>query len=75
MCSLNWKPTSSGSRIEEERTRLATLTAQLDGIRKEIMAEEEVQRQEHQVARLILDEARARHREAEGSGADRQGRS
>jgi multidrug resistance efflux pump len=52
-------------QIEEERTRLATLTAQLGGIRKEIMAEEEAQRQERQAAPLILDEARARHREAE----------
>src|SRR5207248_2638365 len=52
-------------QIEEEQTRLATLTAQLDGIRKEILAEEEAQRQERQAARLILDEARARHREAE----------
>jgi membrane fusion protein (multidrug efflux system) len=52
-------------QIEEERTRLATLTAQIEGIRKEIMAEEEAQRQERQTAQLRLDEARARHREAE----------
>jgi membrane fusion protein (multidrug efflux system) len=52
-------------QIEEERARLATLTAQLEGIRKEIMAEEEAQRQERQAAQLRLDEARARHREAE----------
>jgi membrane fusion protein (multidrug efflux system) len=52
-------------QIEEERTHLVTLTAQLDGIRKEIMAEEEAQRQERQAARLVLDEARARHHEAE----------
>jgi multidrug resistance efflux pump len=52
-------------QIEEERTRLATLTAQLEGIHKELMAEEEAQRQERQTAQLRLDEARARHREAE----------
>jgi membrane fusion protein (multidrug efflux system) len=52
-------------QIAEERARLVTLTAQLEGIRKEIMAEEEAQRQERQAAQLRLDEARARHREAE----------
>jgi membrane fusion protein (multidrug efflux system) len=52
-------------QIEEARTRRATLTAQLEGIRKEIMAEEEAQRRERQTAQLLLDEARARHREAE----------
>ena len=52
-------------QLEEERTQLAALTAQLDRLRHEIMAEEEAQRQERQAARVALDEARARHREAE----------
>jgi multidrug resistance efflux pump len=52
-------------QLEQERARLATLQAQLDGLAKEIMAEEEGQRQEHQVARVALDEARAQYREAE----------
>jgi membrane fusion protein (multidrug efflux system) len=52
-------------QLEEERTRLAALTAQLDGIQQEIMAEEEAQRQERQAARVALDEARAQYREAE----------
>ena len=36
--------------LEAERTRLAAVTAQLDGIRQELMAEEEAQRQERQSA-------------------------
>ena len=51
--------------LEAERTRLAAVTAQLDGIRQEIMAEEEAQRQERQAAPAALNEARARYREAE----------
>jgi multidrug resistance efflux pump len=52
-------------QLEEERARLATLQAQLNGLSKEILAEEEGQRRERQVARVALDEARARYREAE----------
>jgi multidrug resistance efflux pump len=52
-------------QIEEERTRLATLTAQIEGIRNEILAEKEALRQERVAAQLALDEARARYREAE----------
>lgn len=52
-------------QLEEERTRLAALSAQFDGIRQEIVAEEEAQRQERQAARVALNEARARSREAE----------
>ncbi len=51
--------------LEAERTRLAAVTAQLDGIRQEIMAEEEAQRQERQAAPAALKEAQARYREAE----------
>jgi multidrug resistance efflux pump len=51
--------------LEAERTRLAAVTAQLDGIRQELMAEEEAQRQERQSAPAALNEARARYREAE----------
>jgi membrane fusion protein (multidrug efflux system) len=52
-------------QLEEQRTRLAAATTQLDIIRQEIMAEEEAQRQERQAAPVVLNEARARYREAE----------
>jgi membrane fusion protein (multidrug efflux system) len=52
-------------QLEEQRTRLAAATTQLDLIRQEIMAEEEAQRQERQAAPVVLNEARARYREAE----------
>lgn len=52
-------------QLAEERVRLSTLTAQIDRLREEIMAEEEAQRQERQAAREALDEARARYREAQ----------
>jgi membrane fusion protein (multidrug efflux system) len=51
--------------LEAERTRLAAITAQLDGIRQEIMAEEKAQRQERQAAPAALNEAWALYREAE----------
>ena len=54
-------------QLEEERRRLAALQAQRDGLAKEIRVEEEGQRREHQAARVALNEARARYREAQVS--------
>jgi len=50
---------------EEARVRLAALAAQLAARRKEVTAEEAARQGERQAARVGLDEARARHREAE----------
>jgi membrane fusion protein (multidrug efflux system) len=50
---------------EEARVRLAALSAQLAARRQEVAAEEATRQGEQQAARVGLDEARARHREAE----------
>jgi membrane fusion protein (multidrug efflux system) len=50
---------------EEARVRLAALAAQLVSRRKEVTAEEAAWQGERQAAQVALDEARARHREAE----------
>jgi multidrug resistance efflux pump len=50
---------------EEARARLAALAAQLAARRQEVTAEEAARQGEQQAARVGLDEARARHREAE----------
>jgi membrane fusion protein (multidrug efflux system) len=54
-------------QLEEQRTRFTAATTQLDIIRQEIMAEEEAQRQERQAVPVLLNEARARYREAEAA--------
>lgn len=51
--------------LEEARTRLATLTPQLNALRDEISAEERALSEDQQAALVALDEARARHREAD----------
>src|SRR5712664_4262899 len=50
---------------EEARVRLAALSAQLAARRQEVTAEEAARQGERQAARVGLNEARARHREAE----------
>jgi membrane fusion protein (multidrug efflux system) len=50
---------------EEARVRLAALGDQLVAHRRELAAEEAASQGERQAARLALDEARARHHEAE----------
>jgi multidrug resistance efflux pump len=50
---------------EEQRVRLAALAAQLTARRQEGAAEEAARQGDRQAARLGLDEARARHHEAE----------
>jgi multidrug resistance efflux pump len=50
---------------EEARVRLAALSAQLAARRQEVMAEEAARPGEQQAARVGLDEARARHQEAQ----------
>ena len=52
-------------QLEEERMRLAALQAQRDVLAKELQAEEEGKLQERQAARVALEEARARYREAQ----------
>jgi membrane fusion protein (multidrug efflux system) len=52
-------------QLEEERVRLAALQAQRDVLAKELRAEEEGKLQERQAARVALEEARARYREAQ----------
>lgn len=52
-------------RQEEERARIVTLSAQLDVLRREVMAEEQARRENRQEARAAQDQARARLREAE----------
>jgi PIN domain nuclease of toxin-antitoxin system len=52
-------------RIQDTVLRVADLTIQLGALHKEIAAEEEVWREERHAARVALEEARARHREAE----------
>jgi len=50
---------------EEARVRLAALSAQLAARRQEVTAEEAAHQGERRAARVALDEARARYREAE----------
>jgi membrane fusion protein (multidrug efflux system) len=50
---------------EEERVRLAALTAQLQAYDQELSAEDEAWHAEQQAAQAALDEAQARQREAE----------
>jgi membrane fusion protein (multidrug efflux system) len=50
---------------EEQRVRLAALSAQLVARHQEVAAEEAARQGEQQAARVALDEARARHHEAE----------
>src|SRR5262245_35246905 len=50
---------------EEARVRLVALAAQLTARRQEVTAEEAAWHGERQAAQVALDEARARHREAE----------
>ncbi|HEV8715558.1 MAG TPA: cysteine peptidase family C39 domain-containing protein [Candidatus Binatia bacterium] len=52
-------------RLEEERASLATLSAQLDGLRKEAVAEEQAGDEDQQTARAALDEARVQAKGAE----------
>jgi multidrug resistance efflux pump len=52
-------------QLAEERMRMTALSAQLGALHKEIGAEEDVWREERHAARGALEEARARHREAE----------
>lgn len=51
-------------RLQEERASLTTLSAQLDVLRREVVAEEQAGREDLQAARAALEEARARHEEA-----------
>lgn len=52
-------------RLEEERTRLAAFSRQLDALREEITAEEQAQREARKAVPLALEEARVLYREAE----------
>jgi multidrug resistance efflux pump len=52
-------------QLVEEATGLTALAAQLGALRREVMAEEAVWREARHASTLVLDEARARHREAE----------
>src|SRR5262249_47128971 len=52
-------------RLEEERTSLATLSAQLEVLRKEVVAEEQAGREDQQAIRAALDKARVESRGAE----------
>src|SRR5262245_17733465 len=52
-------------QLEEARVRLAALAAQLAARRQEVTAEEAAWQGERQASQVALDEARARHREAE----------
>jgi multidrug resistance efflux pump len=52
-------------RLEEERASLATLSAQLAGLRKEVVAEEQAGGEDQQAARAALDEARVQAKGAE----------
>jgi multidrug resistance efflux pump len=52
-------------QLEEARARLAAFAAQLTARRQEVTAEEAAWQGERQAAQVALDEARARHREAE----------
>ena len=56
--------TTERFRLEEERAHLATLSAQLDVLRREVVAEEQAGREDQQAARAALDEAHSRYEEA-----------
>jgi len=52
-------------QLEEERARLAALIPQISELRAESTAEEAAQHEDQQAGQVALDQARARHREAE----------
>lgn len=52
-------------QIKEERARLAALASQLPKLYSEIRTEEAAKHEDQQAGRIELDQARARHREAE----------
>jgi multidrug resistance efflux pump len=53
--------------LEEMRVQLTALAPQLTALDAEIAAEEEAQREDQQAGQMALDQARARHREAEAA--------
>ena len=56
-------------QLEEERARLAALIPQISELRAESTAEEAAQHEDQQAGQVALNQARARHREAEGRRA------